>query len=147
MESVIYEIVKLKQELRLHEDLAPMNARSCYSLATWLQEEIGYDSQENFVVLCLDAKSNLTCFSIVHKGTVNTATVHPRDIFQRAILSNAYHIIIAHNHPSNNPKPSPSDTALTQVIKDVGELLSIPLTDHIIVGTDRYFSFKEQSYL
>ena len=145
--NTIYEIVKLKQEIIIREDFAPMNVNSVYSVARWLQEEIGYDTQENLVVLCLDVKSNLLCYSTVHKGTVNRALVNPRDIFQRAILSNACHIIIAHNHPSNNPKPSEADTNLTQKIQECGDLLGITLLDHVIVGQNTYFSYREDGYL
>lgn len=145
--SAIYEIVKLKQEIKICETLAPMNANSSYSIAKWLQEEIGFDTQENFVILCLDVKNYMTFFSIVHRGTVNSTSVHPRDIFQRAYLSNAVRIIIAHNHPSNNCTPSGNDQKFTKKVKECGDLLGIPLLDHIIVGRDTYLSFREENLL
>ena len=146
MDSV-YEIVKLKQEIQVREDFAPMNVRSTYSVVCWLQEEIGHDAQENLLVLCLDTKRNVVCYSTVHKGTLNQSVAHPRDIFQRAILSNTNCIIIAHNHPSNNPRPSEADTTFTRKIKECGDLLGIKLLDHMIVGQDTYFSYREDGYL
>lgn len=146
MDSV-YEILKLKQEIIVREDFAPMNANSIYSVARWLQEEIGHDAQENLVVLCLDTKRNVVCYSTVHKGSLNQSIAHPRDIFQRAILSNTNCIIISHNHPSNNPRPSETDTKFTSRIKECGDLLGIKLLDHVIVGHNTYFSFREDGYL
>jgi len=94
----VYEIVKIKQECRVYEEFPPLKITSSYSIAKWLQDEIGYDTQENLVLLCLDTKNNINSYSIVHKGTLNYTTCHPRDIFQRALLSNACRILIAHNH-------------------------------------------------
>jgi DNA repair protein RadC len=145
--SFIYEIVKLKQEIQIHEELAPMNVKSSYGLALWLQDEIGSDSQENLVVICLDTKFNVTCYSLVHKGTINQSVVHSRDIFQRAILSNAKQIILGHNHPSNDPKPSDNDTRFTNNIVESGKLLGIPIVDHLIVGTDTYYSYQEHGLI
>ncbi|GAB7306666.1 RadC family protein [Enterococcus gallinarum] len=143
----VYEIVKVKQEINVKENFAPLKLTSSYSIASWLQVEIGMDTQENLVLLCLDTKNNVTCYSIVHRGTINQSIVHPRDIFQRAILSNATRILLAHNHPSGNPTPSEADNIVTKRIEQAGELMGIPLLDHIIVGYDEYFSYKENSML
>lgn len=143
----MYEIVKIKKEIVVREDLAPLSINSSYSIAQWLQNEIGHDTQENFAVLCLDTKNKLNCFSVVHRGTATHSTIHPRDIFQRAYLSNATRIIVAHNHPSNDCTPSEDDNDTTKRIQACGELLAIPLLDHIIVGQDTYFSYSEQRLL
>lgn len=142
-----YEILKLKQVIRVIDDFAQLTITSSYSIANWLQEEIGHDSQENLVLLCLDTKNNINSYSVVHKGTLNHSICHPRDIFQRALLSNASRIVIAHNHPSNNPTPSMMDNEVTERIRKCGELLGIELLDHIIVGKNNYYSYKENHYL
>lgn len=142
----VYEIVKIKQETKIYEGLAPLDTSSSYSVARWLQEEIGHDTQENLVVLYLDTRNNLLCFSKVFKGTMNQSIAHPRDIFQRACLSNAKHIIVAHNHPSNDSTPSIADNKFTNRIVECGKLLDIPLVDHIIVGQTTYYSYREQGF-
>lgn len=143
----VYEIVKLKQEIIVREDLAPLKPNSIYSVAKWLQNEIGSDTQENFVMFCLDTQNNLNCYSVIFKGTMNTTIAHIRDIFQRAILSNSARLIVAHNHPSNRAKPSEADDKMTLRIKECGDLFGIELLDHIIVGRDTYFSYREEGYI
>ncbi|NMP59555.1 hypothetical protein HI921_13995 [Enterococcus mundtii] len=70
---------------------------------------------------------------------------HPRDIFQRALLSNACRILIAHNHPSNKPNPSKEDDIVTENIESCGKMLNIELLDHIIVGQNTYYSYRENN--
>lgn len=141
----VYEIVKIKQECRVYEEFPPLKITSSYSIAKWLQDEIGYDTQENLVLLCLDTKNNINSYSIVHKGTLNYTTCHPRDIFQRELLSNACRILIAHNHPSNKPNPSKEDDIVTENIESCGKMLNIELLDHIIVGQNTYYSYRENN--
>ena len=79
-------------------------------------------------------------------GSLNSAIVHPREVFKIAVLSNASNIICFHNHPSGNISPSEEDENITRRLKECGEILGIGLVDHIIVGDrDRYFSFKENN--
>lgn len=82
-------------------------------------------------------------------GAVNESMTHPRELFKSSILSNAESILILHNHPSGNLLPSKSDTMVTDRMVRLGELIGIPVTDHIIVGGDnsQYFSFKEKEIL
>ncbi len=100
--------------------------------------------REMLVVASLDAKCNPLSLEIAAVGNVNTCIVSPREIFKNAILSNAVHIMIFHNHLSGDPTPSKEDIAVTKRLIDVGELLGIPLIDHIIIGdgTD-YLSLRE----
>ena len=84
---------------------------------------------------------------MVHRGSLNQSIAHPRDIFQRALLSNAARIIVGHNHPSGNPQPSENDCLFTSRLKEGAELLGMPLLDHLIVGRDAYYSFCEEGLL
>src|SRR5699024_1442792 len=102
-------------------------------------------TQEHFVVLSLNTKNKVTGIHTLHIGTVNSSIVHPRDVFQRAILNNATSIIICHNHPSGDMTPSQEDIDVTKRIESSGELLGIELLDHIIIG-DGYLSLKEGCY-
>ena len=83
----------------------------------------------------------------MHRGTINTSLVHPREVFKRALLNNASNIMVAHNHPSGDPNPSKEDIQITERLKEAGNLLGINLLDHIIVGEDKYISLKEKGVL
>lgn len=76
-------------------------------------------------------------------GTVNTTIVSPREIFIRAMKEEAAYIIILHNHPSGDANPSRQDRLMTHRLKEVSELVEIPLLDHIIIGDNQFFSFKQ----
>lgn len=100
---------------------------------------------EIFVMLALDSqKQPIGCF-LVHQGTISSTVVSPRDVFQRALLVNAHSIIIAHNHPSGETKPSISDMELTKDLRDIGKSLGVKVVDSLIIGDNgRYFSFEEE---
>ncbi|EGT4966896.1 TPA: DNA repair protein RadC [Clostridioides difficile] len=100
--------------------------------------------REKFVVVCLDTKNQPVSIEIVSIGTVNSAMVHPREVFKVLVLSNASKIICFHNHPSGNTNFSKEDEVITKRLQKCGEILGIELVDHIVVGDDdKYFSFKE----
>ena len=102
--------------------------------------------REKFVVACLDTKNQPINIQVVSIGSLNSAIVHPREVFKVAMLSNASSIICFHNHPSGNIDPSVEDENITRRLKECGEILGIGLIDHIILGDrDRYFSFKENN--
>ena len=88
--------------------------------------------REIMAALYLDAGNRVIAHHVVSIGTTNANLVHPREVFKPAILRNACSLVVAHNHPSGNIKPSEADLALTQRLKDAGKLLGIELLDHII---------------
>jgi DNA repair protein RadC len=110
--------------------------------ADWYSPE-----REQVVVLALDTRLNVLAHSIVSIGTINESGCHPRDVFRPAIALNAHNIILMHNHPSGDPRPSEADKRMTKRIFEAGDLLQIKFTDHIIIGTasgdSLYYSFKE----
>lgn len=89
--------------------------------------------KEHFVGLYLNARSELIHKETVSIGTANASLVHPRDVFAPALLHNATAIIVAHNHPSGDATPSDEDVAVTHRLKEAGELLGIPVLDHIVI--------------
>lgn len=105
------------------------------------------NTEEVFILITLNIKNIVTGYFEVHRGTINTSLVHPREVFKRALLNNASDIIVAHNHPSGDPNPSKEDIQITKRLKEAGNLLGINLLDHIIVGEDKYISFKEKGVL
>ncbi len=117
------------------------------SKAFKLLEDIQNQDREHFMVLLLDARSNVIGKQIVSIGTLNASLVHPREVFKPAILMNAATIIIAHNHPSGDENPSSEDRDTTRRLINAGVVLGIGVQDHIIVAGKNFFSFKEQGLL
>ena len=103
------------------------------------------EKQEYFYVLYLDSKLKIIDNKMLFKGTLDYSLVHPREVFKEAYLLSANYIICVHNHPSGNVIPSNDDFNITNNLKKVGELLGIILIDHIIVGNNNYYSFKENN--
>lgn len=103
--------------------------------------------RESFIVVCLNTKNEPINVSTVSTGTLNSSLIHPREVFKVAVLSNANSIICAHNHPSGSIAPSKEDKGITYKIKESGEILGIKLLDHIIVGNDNFYSFKQNNIL
>jgi len=100
--------------------------------------------KEHLVAIILSTRYGVHGHSLVSIGSLNESIAHPREIFRAAVAGGGYGIILMHNHPSGDPSPSESDQRLTKRITECGELLQIPMIDHIIVGKGRlYFSFKE----
>ena len=97
-------------------------------------------TQECFAVLTLDGANRLISNEIVFQGTLDRSIIHPREIFARAIEDRAASIIVAHNHPSGNPRPSEKDIAVTKRIQEAGELLGIKVLEHIIVTQNEQWS-------
>ena len=99
--------------------------------------------QEYFVVFSLDGGHRLIEQRTVTIGTLDTVLAHPREVFADAVADRAASIAIAHNHPSGNPEPSAKDRSLTNQLIAAGQLLGIPLRDHVIVTKDAHFSFRQ----
>ena len=112
-----------------------------------LAAELSELAYERFIALALSTKNHVIAVLPVSNGSLNASIVHPRELFQRAILSNCASLILAHNHPSGDPNPSPEDIQLTRKLIDAGVLLDIPVLDHIVLGYGRYFSFKERGLI
>ena len=92
-------------------------------------------------------KKDVVAKEMVFKGSLNATTIHPREIFKVAIAHSAASIVLVHNHPSGDPAPSPEDIKATQELKKAGELMQIPLIDHIIIGDGTYFSMREDNVI
>ena len=102
-------------------------------VADFVRSVLTDNSREHCVALYLDGAHQVVSYSIISIGTANMSVVHPREVFQRAILAGAISIIIAHNHPSGVLTPSDEDHKVTKRLKDAGEILGIKLLDHLIV--------------
>lgn len=116
-------------------------------VVNYLKERLGREKKEHFLVLLLDSKNYMIRCNEVSVGTLNASLVHPREVFEPAIRSSAASVIVAHNHPSGDIKPSHEDLLITKKLVDSGKLLDIHVLDHIIVTKDSYSSLKEQSLI
>ncbi len=99
--------------------------------------------RENFQVMLLNQKKALLGIETVSVGTLNGSMVHPREVFKSAIRRSASTVILAHNHPSGICEPSEQDLLVTQRLKEAGQMIGIDVIDHIIIGEDTYYSFRE----
>jgi DNA repair protein RadC len=122
------------------EKYAISSAKDAYDLA---QAEIAHIAQEVLLVILRDVRGNLIHFEKVSIGTLSQVLVHPREVFYPAVRYKAYSLIIAHNHPSGDPKPSSADLELTRSLIQASQVMSIRLDDHLIVCRDRFISLRE----
>lgn len=151
MEKTIFEVVRIKQEIRPLSDefaekikLKPIGSpKDVIDLVVSL---IGDSDRENFLIICLNTKNEVNAVHIAHIGSLNASIVSPREIYKSAILNNSNAIICAHNHPSYNLKPSSEDLDVTRRIAECGDILGIELLDHIIVNNKDGLSLKEKGY-
>ncbi|HOJ09537.1 MAG TPA: JAB domain-containing protein [Clostridiales bacterium] len=105
--------------------------------------DINNSTVEKFGIITLTVKNKIAGVHIISVGNLNSSIVHPREIFQQAILNNASAIILFHNHPSGDPTESTEDIEITKRLIEAGDILGIKVIDHIIVGEDnKYISFK-----
>ncbi|MFC5405096.1 RadC family protein [Cohnella soli] len=116
--------------------------------ADLLIPELRFLQQEHFVVLFLNTKNRLIGLpETISVGTLNSAIVHPRDVFRAAVKRSAASIIACHNHPSGDTTPSPEDIHLTARLSEAGKIVGIDLLDHIIVGHGSFLSLKEGGFM
>ena len=113
----------------------------------FLSARLRRHEHEVFACLFLDNRHRLICFEELFRGTVNGASVHPREIAKRALHHNAAAVIIAHNHPSGVAEPSQADRAITGRIRDAMALIDVRVMDHLVVGDGEIVSFAERGWL
>lgn len=103
--------------------------------------------QEQFIAVLLNNRRQYLSDKVITKGTLNSSPVHPREVFNAAIRESAACVIIVHNHPSGDPKPSAEDIEVTKILRKAGELVGIPILDHIVIADDRYTSLIEEGLI
>jgi DNA repair protein RadC len=113
-----------------------------------LQRYLDGVDREHFVVLLLDTQNRIIGIHTVTVGTLDASLIHPREVFKPAFLANAASLILAHNHPSGDPAPSPEDRSVTRQLVAAGLTLGLEVRDHLILGEfARYYSFLEAGAL
>jgi DNA repair protein RadC len=99
------------------------------------------------VVLLLNTKHRIRGHHLVSIGSLNETVAHPREVFRAAVIGAAYGVVLMHNHPSGEPRPSEADKQMTRLLANAGQMLRIPVLDHVIIGSPDYFSFREAGIL
>ena len=119
-----------------------------FTIASYYMERLRHEQRRKYWLLTMfDSKNMLIGEEVLSVGTSRAALISPGEISKTALLAHAEYIVLLHNHPSGNPEPSNEDVKVTLKIKKCGELLDVLLMDHIIIGDNCYFSFREQGVL
>lgn len=113
----------------------------------FLESELRYEMQENLKVITVDTKGFVIKNETIAIGTKNSACLDIKDIFKTAISNSGTDVLIAHNHPSGDPTPSKEDITITEKIMGLGEVLSVTVLDHIIIGNGQYISMREKGLI
>ena len=117
------------------------------SIADYYMEELRHRREEAFMAAFFDSKCKFLGDSVIATGSISYAYVSPMELFRKALLRNAVMIVILHNHPSGDPTPSTEDKKLTEQIRAGASVLGLTLADHIVIGDQQYFSFRENKLL
>lgn len=130
-------------------DTELLSVSSSADVATlpFVKDELLHSDREKFLCLHLNTKNAVMSYEVVSIGTLNSTSVHPREVFKAAILSNSAAIIVVHNHPSQNPTPSAEDISLSKRLAKAGNLLGIELLDHVIVCETSFVSLREKGLM
>jgi DNA repair protein RadC len=124
----------------------PLKGRAVISswsqLLAYVRLALAHETREQFRVLFLDKKNQLIADEVMNRGTVDHAPVYPREVMRRALELAASAVILVHNHPSGDPRPSRADIEMTQEVVEAGRALRIAVHDHLVAGRDGVASFK-----
>lgn len=143
-----YKGVKVKTKLVIegHKEYKPLKLCSSGDVYSTFKKLVESD-KEKFYSIFLDCKNKVIGVDMVSQGALDSAPVHPREVYKSALLASAANVIFVHGHPSGEPEPSYSDKEITRLLKQVGELLQIGVLDHIIIGLNSYYSFADKGEL
>ena len=140
-------IAELAKRMSIQSAFSGSFFESSYQIAALFMEKMRHEEREKAILLCMNNKHKLINETVLSIGTVNSASLSPRDVFIHALKVGAASIVLLHNHPSGDPTPSRSDVELTNKIRESGFMLDICLKDHIIIGNQSYYSFGEKGLL
>jgi len=146
--SLFFKVVRdistlyLRQAAEVKEQISSTKELIDYCLSS-----MGGLKDEHFAVIYLNARNRIIRVETIQEGIVNQAVVYPRKVLEKALKHKASAIILVHNHPSGHVRPSDADIRLTRVLQDAARVMDIVLHDHLIVGENRFFSFREEGIL
>ena len=135
------------QKRVLHRRSTNRKVRSARDVYEYMAGRLPDETKEHLFLLHLNTKNQIIRHDLVSVGTLNASLIHPREIYKAAIRESANAIILVHNHPSGDVEPSNADKRVTGILKEAGSILQIEMLDHVIVGRETFFSFREHSLL
>ncbi|MHC5250368.1 JAB domain-containing protein [Enterococcus sp. LJL90] len=147
MTEKMKQVIKIEQKF-IAEERSFYRVTTSLSLADFISKEIGNNASESLFVACVNTRNQIIAYTELFKGSINRSIAHPREVFMFGLLNNASHLVLGHNHPSQDTTPSEADKEMTTRMKTCGELMGIPILDHIIVSSTptKYYSFREEGF-
>ncbi|HZX21077.1 MAG TPA: DNA repair protein RadC [Clostridia bacterium] len=145
--SQVLAAVELGKRIALTTNVNNYKIQGPEDVGNLLMEEMRYLNKEIFNIILLNTKNNVIAIENISVGSLNASIVHPREVFNIAIRRSSSAIILAHNHPSGDPKPSTEDINITKRLMEAGSIVGINVLDHIIIGDGIYFSMKEKEII
>ncbi len=149
--SAVAQDLKVAQAMLERASKATLKQRPLISswaqLVNYCRLAMAHEPREQFRVLFLDVKNQLIADEVLNEGTIDHAPVYPREVARRAIEHSAAAVILVHNHPSGDPKPSPADIAITRDIVAAASAVSVKVHDHLVIGRHGAESFKSLGLL
>lgn len=140
-------ILEISKRLSKIDSISEKQLTNPSKVVEWLRFNVGFSNQEEFFAVYLNARGSIIKAEVMYKGSKNTSIIGIDEILRKAILLKASAIVVAHNHPSDNVKPSKNDIEMTHKLFESSLLLDIPLLDHLIIGKSNYYSFKNNNML
>ena len=137
-------LIRLKMVKELDLPYSGEQLKSPEQVAKFASQVLEGADKEHILVISVSAKCQPLALEIVSIGSLDAAIAVPREIFKHAVMSNAAGILLVHNHPSGDPAPSRADLDFTRRVSQAGDILGIPLIDHIIIGDHRFLSFRQR---
>lgn len=129
------------------QELQARPVRNSADIAKHYLSELGPLRKEHFLALFLDSRNRIIKEETVSIGILNSSLIHARELFRPAVVEGAASLIIIHNHPSGSSKPSQEDQEITEKLVAVSKIFEIPIIDHIIIGRNEYFSFRDHELI
>ena len=146
--AILIKLIKETGTIYLKEKAKEKAQITCTSeLLDYCKTYMGGLKDERFCVIYLDAQNRMTDIETIQEGIVNQAVVYPRKVLENALKKKASAVILVHNHPSGHVKPSDADIRLTKTIQETAKILDIIVHDHVIIGENRFFSFREEGLI
>lgn len=143
----IKAINELTRRLYLANIPKKISIKSPSDVSKLVIPDLSHETKEHFKILLLNVKNEVLSYETISIGSLSSSLVHPRELFIKAIKKSAAGIILIHNHPSGNPRPSEEDLSITKRLVEVGKIIGIDVLDHIIIGGNNFISLREKSLM
>lgn len=140
-------ILELSRRISKQKAREKLDFSNVSTIAEYYMEDMRHLEKEHLVLVMLDTRCRLIKDKVISVGTSTGSMISVREIFKEAIDNRAVFIVLLHNHPSGNPAPSREDMKVTRNVLEAGRIVGIELVDHIVIGDNSYFSFKQMQYI